>query len=100
LFFANLLFHVVFAKHGLYPTLSDSYNPQGYGFFPAVLVAARTGQLLNMAELGNEIGIAGPTVKRWLSALKTSQLIRLLPPYHKNFGKRLRKSPQATQNFL
>ena len=40
-----------------------------------VLVAARTGQLLNMTELGNEIGIAGPTVKRWLSVLKTSQLI-------------------------
>jgi len=59
-----------------------------------MLVAARTGQLLNMAELGNEIGIAGPTVKRWLSVLKTSQLICLLPPYHKNFGKRLRKSPK------
>ncbi len=59
-----------------------------------VLVAARTGQLLNMTELGNEIGIAGPTVKRWLSVLKTSQLICLLPPYHKNFGKRLRKSPK------
>ena len=58
------------------------------------LVAARTGQLLNMAELGNEIGIAGPTVKRWLSVLKTSQLICLLPPYHRNFGKRLRKSPK------
>ena len=59
-----------------------------------VLVAARTGQLLNMTELGNEIGIAGPTVKRWLYVLKTSQLICLLPPYHKNFGKRLRKSPK------
>lgn len=59
-----------------------------------VLVAARTGQLLNMAKLGNEIGIAGPTVKRWLSVLKTSQLICLVPPYHKNFGKRLRKSPK------
>ena len=60
-----------------------------------VLVAARTGQLLNMTELGNEIGIAGPTVKRWLSVLKTSQLICLLPPYHKNFDKRLRKSPSC-----
>ena len=59
-----------------------------------MLVAARTGQILNMAELGNEIGIAGPTVKRWLSVLKTSQLICLVPPYHRNFGKRLRKSPK------
>jgi len=51
-----------------------------------MLVAVRTGQLLNMTEIGNEIGVAGPTVKRWLSVLKTSQLICLLPPYHKYFG--------------
>jgi predicted AAA+ superfamily ATPase len=27
-------------------------------------------------------------------ALRTSYLVRLLPPYHKNFNKRLRKRPK------
>ena len=60
-----------------------------------MLVAARTGNLLNMADLAGEIGISTPTVKRWLSVLETSQLIYLLQPYYKNFGKRIRKSPKA-----
>ena len=59
-----------------------------------MLVAARTGNLLNMADLAGEIGISAPTVKRWLSVLETSQLIYLLQPYYKNFGKRIRKSPK------
>ena len=59
-----------------------------------MLVAARTGNLLNMADLAGEIGISTPTVKRWLSVLETSQLIYLLQPYYKNFGKRIRKSPK------
>lgn len=59
-----------------------------------MLVAARTGNLLNMADLADEIGISAPTVKRWLSVLETSQLIYLLQPYYKNFGKRIRKSPK------
>ena len=59
-----------------------------------MLVATRTGNLLNMAELGSEIGISSSTVKRWLSVLETSQVIYLLQPYYKNFGKRIRKSPK------
>lgn len=59
-----------------------------------MLVATRTGNLLNMADLADEIGISAPTVKRWLSVLETSQLIYLLQPYYKNFGKRIRKSPK------
>ena len=59
-----------------------------------LLVAARTGNLLNMADLADEVGISAPTVKRWLSVLETSQLIYLLQPYYKNFGKRIRKTPK------
>lgn len=36
------------------------------------LVGARTGQLLNLADLGREIGVSAPTVKQWLSVLQTS----------------------------
>lgn len=58
------------------------------------LVAARSGMQLNATELGSEVGITGPTVKRWLSVLQTSHVIHLLPPFYRNFGKRLRKSPK------
>jgi predicted AAA+ superfamily ATPase len=58
------------------------------------LVAARTGQLLNLAELGGELGVSAPTVRQWLSVLQTSQVVYLLRPYHRNLGKRIRKSPK------
>jgi hypothetical protein len=58
------------------------------------LVATRTGQPLNLAELGGEIGISAPTVRQWLSVLQTSQVVYLLRPFHRNLGKRIRKSPK------
>jgi hypothetical protein len=59
-----------------------------------MLVASHTGQILNMTELGRRIGVTGPTAKRWLSVLEASQVIYLLPPFHRNFGKRIRRSPK------
>lgn len=58
------------------------------------LVGARTGNIVNLSELGREVGVSGPTAKRWLSVLETSQLVYLLQPYHRNFGKRIRRSPK------
>lgn len=58
------------------------------------LCAARTGQLLNLTALANDIGVSVPTAKRWLSILETSHQIYLLYPYYKNVGKRLVKSPK------
>ena len=58
------------------------------------LCAGRTGQLLNIANLAQEAGVAQGTARSWLSILEASDLIHLLPPYHRNFGKRLVKSPK------
>ncbi|MFZ5470695.1 MAG: ATP-binding protein [Myxococcota bacterium] len=58
------------------------------------LVAARSGTLLNMADLGRDAGVTGPTAKSWLSVLEASQLVYLLRPHHASFGKRLVKSPK------
>ncbi len=58
------------------------------------LCAGRTGQLLNMSSLGNECGVNHNTIKNWLSILEASFLIKLLPPYFKNFNKRLIKAPK------
>jgi len=44
--------------------------------------------------LANEADITVPTVNAWLSILESSYIIFLLKPYHKNFNKRLVKSPK------
>lgn len=59
------------------------------------LLAGRSGQLLNASSLGNDAGVDHTTVRRWLSVLEASFLIKLLRPHHRNFGKRLVKSPKV-----
>ena len=58
------------------------------------LCAGRNGQLLNLTSLANDCGITHTTAKRWLSILEASFLVTLLRPHHRNFGKRLIKSPK------
>ena len=58
------------------------------------LCAGRNGQLLNLSSLGNDCGVTHSTAKRWLSVLETSFLVTLLRPHHRNFGKRLIRSPK------
>lgn len=54
--------------------------------------AARTGQMLNMANLARDADIAPNTAKSWLSILETSGIIYLLAPYTTNLTKRLVKT--------
>jgi predicted AAA+ superfamily ATPase len=56
--------------------------------------AARTGQVLNMAEMARDADVAPNTAKKWLSILQTSGLVYLLEPYFSNFTKRMVKSPK------
>lgn len=56
--------------------------------------AARSAQLLNMADLARDADIAPNTAKRWLSILQTSGIVYLLPPWHSNRTSRLVKSPK------
>jgi hypothetical protein len=58
------------------------------------LCAGRTGQQLNVSALSNETGVEIKTVQAWLSILLSSYIIYLLPPYHKNFNKRVVKTPK------
>ncbi len=58
------------------------------------LCAGRTGQQLNVSALSIECGIDVKTVQSWLSVLQSSYIIYLLPPYHKNFNKRIVKTPK------
>jgi uncharacterized protein len=57
-------------------------------------VAARTGQMVNYADLAKDTGISPPTAKQWLSILVSSGIITLIEPYFNNSLKRLIKSPK------
>ena len=56
--------------------------------------AAGTGQLLSQASLARDVGVSLPTVERWLSILRASNLVYLLQPYHNNITKRAIKTPK------
>lgn len=58
------------------------------------LCAGRTGQLLNLTGLAGDAGISPNTAKAWLSILESSFIVYRLQPYHRNFNKRLIKSPK------
>jgi predicted AAA+ superfamily ATPase len=58
------------------------------------LLAARSSGLLNVSELSRSAGIKLTTLNRYLSLLETVFLIRRLPAWSPNVGKRLVKSPK------
>jgi len=104
---------------GLYPPVHDRHIPPGiwYADYMATYIerdvrqmvnvrdlagfrrfvrmcAARTGQMVNLSSLGADCGVTHNTAKAWLSVLEASYVVHLLPPYHRNFGKRLIKAPK------
>ena len=58
------------------------------------LCAGRNGQLLNLSGLASDAGVTHTTARRWLSILEASFLVVRLRPHHRNFNKRLVKSPK------
>lgn len=44
-------------------------------------VAARTGEMLNYANIAGEVGVSEPTVKTWISILERTGIVFLLQPY-------------------
>lgn len=60
-----------------------------------IALAARTGQLLNLASLGREVGIDQRTAKQWLSILEASNVVCLLAPFSMNVTKRIVKTPKV-----
>lgn len=67
-----------------------------FGLFSTFLklCAARIGQQLNIANLSSETGVSVPTLRSWISILESSYILYQLPPFFKNFNKRLVKSPK------
>ena len=58
------------------------------------MLAHRQGGLLNTSELARGLDVAGPTAGRYLDLLVDLLLVRRLPPWTSNQGKRLVKTPR------
>ena len=58
------------------------------------MLAHSQGSLVNAARLANSLGISGQTVARYIDLLTDLFLVRRLPPFSVNVGKRLVKSPK------
>ena len=104
---------------GLYPPLYDGHQQAGiwYGNYMRTYIerdvrqminvqdlsafqrfvrmcAGRTGQLTNLSALASDCGISHNTAKAWLSVLEASYIVHLLQAHHRNFDKRLVKTPK------
>lgn len=91
------------APHQFYPNYLETYvqrdvrqikNVGNLNVFSRFLsiCAGYIGQTINYNNLANDAGISVNTVKNWLSVLETSFIIYQLPPYYRNFKKRITKS--------
>lgn len=58
-------------------------------------VAARTGEILNYANIAGDIGVSEPTVKTWLSILERTGIVYLLQPYSASVLTRAIKAPKV-----
>lgn len=59
-----------------------------------VACAARSGQLLNVSDISNDIDVDRKTVDSWLSVLQASNIVRIVEPFWPNIGKSLTKTPK------
>ena len=57
-------------------------------------VAARTGQLLNYANIAEEVDVRQSTIKSWISVLERTGLVYILQPYYSAHLTRAIKTPK------
>lgn len=58
------------------------------------MLAHLHGQLWNASRLASGFGVSAPTVQHYLDILEATYMLRRLPPFQANLGKRLVKSPK------
>ncbi len=76
------------------PHLGVSADPLLLRRFLTMLAHAQGG-LFNASHFGASLGISHHTVQRYLDILEQTFLVRRLPPYFRNVGKRLAKAPKV-----
>ncbi|MFZ4520124.1 MAG: ATP-binding protein [Bacteroidales bacterium] len=71
------------------------------GFSPVTMrklwqmLANLNGQLINYSTLGSSLGVSHTTVRNYVELLASTFMVKLLPPFISNLGKRLIKSPKV-----
>ncbi len=60
-----------------------------------LMLAHSHGQLWNGSQIASSLGVAAPTVRRYLDILQDTFMVRQLQPYHANLKKRLVKRPKV-----
>lgn len=58
------------------------------------LVAAHTGQMLNMSAIAKDASLSVSTVRSWLSILQSTGLVYFLHPFSRNMTKRIVRAPK------
>ena len=56
--------------------------------------ACRAGQMLNVHDIAQDVGVSDDTAKRWLQVLEKSDIVFYLRPYSNNLLKRTVKTPK------
>jgi predicted AAA+ superfamily ATPase len=59
------------------------------------MLAHNHGQLFNASQIGGSLGVKGQMASRYLDIMLDLMLVRSLPAWHSNVGKRLIKSPKV-----
>jgi hypothetical protein len=59
------------------------------------ILAARSGQLLNKAEVAKDTGVSPKAITDWIAVLEASGQIVLLEPWFRSFNKRIVKTPKV-----
>ncbi|ETR69717.1 MAG: ATPase [Candidatus Magnetoglobus multicellularis str. Araruama] len=80
--------------------IKDLSRIEGLTEIPRLLsiLSAQCGALLNMSQMSRNIGVSGPTLKRYISLLQAVFLLQLLPAWSGSIKKRLIKSPKVYLN--
>ena len=89
-------------RRGLIRTFLDRDLPQLGVSIPAptlhrfwTMIAHYHGQTWNGSELARALDVSQPTVRRYLDLLTAALVVRQLPPWYENIGKRQVKSPKV-----
>lgn len=56
--------------------------------------ACRVGQMLNIHDIAQDVGVSNDTARRWLQILEKSEVVFFLRPYSNNLLKRTVKTPK------
>lgn len=59
------------------------------------MLAYEHGGILNLAKLASSMGLSAPTIRHYIDIMEQTYIVRTLPPYFSNKGKRLVKTPRV-----